>query len=264
MFKKLSEWLKVDDDAFEIDEKEFEMIDRELNGFQNDVNKVINNSSSNKVNGSQNSTNSSLKNKNSSHKDNIYNIAKVDLDLVNDSFISNTSEMSIKSSFDFEREIINDNNYNKPIIPDSKDDYEIDVKPLVQKEVNVEVPKKIPTPARKVVDNSIIKDSRTIISKEDYVLRDIISPIYGVVRKEEKTIQKEEKSHEVSKIIKLRDKNKVVEIEYEDEFNNDTKKMSLDALNKISEKRKTLSETSKFTLVEDSTGEMRLFIDEEE
>lgn len=112
-------------------------------------------------------------------------------------------------------------------------------------------------------------------SKEDYVLKDIISPMRGVIRKETNTIKKEE-PHRSSQIIKLREQLKTTAVEdTEDTYTEivelptkkatDTKDLA-DTLSNLekSAPKDTLSETSKFTLIEDSTGEMRLVIDEDE
>lgn len=115
-----------------------------------------------------------------------------------------------------------------------------------------------------------------------YVLRDILSPHGGVVRKETNTIQRE-KPKEPTKIIRLREDYKVLDLENNEidntidnidsvfdeltsslEDNNENTNTSIIMESSPSSNETKLADTSKFTLIEDSTGEMRLFIEEDE
>ncbi|MDF9867215.1 preprotein translocase subunit SecD [Bacilli bacterium PM5-3] len=156
-----------------------------------------------------------------------------------------------KRSFDFAKEI--EDAYEKPFVDP------------IEKEV-------IEKKQEKSIEKPKVNDE---INKDNYVLKDIISPMRGVVRKETNSI-KRDPDVKKSQIIKLREHVKTTEIEPDStddyaqtiEFTfSDTKNLE-DTLNGINipseEPKDTLSETSKFTLIEDSTGEMRLVIDEDE
>lgn len=110
-------------------------------------------------------------------------------------------------------------------------------------------------------------------TRDNYVLKDLISPMKGIVRKE-KPMPKKGSDHKKANIIKLREEVKTKELDVKDNYKEildfsleatDTKDLE-SSLNKLSkaEVKDTLSETSRFTLIEDSTGEMRLVIDEED
>lgn len=161
--------------------------------------------------------------------------------------LESSQEKTARRSFDFEKAI--ENSYD--VVEDIIDTPDILVKD----------------------EGSSKKDTNDIINKDNYVLKDIISPMRGVIRKETNTIKKEEE-HKKAQIIKLREQVKTKEIDIEDGYaqtiefpfdTGDTKELETklaDITN--NESRDTLSETSRFTLIEDSTGEMRLVIDEEE
>lgn len=175
------------------------------------------------------------------------------MDVVKNNVVEESElEQTPRRSFDFEKEI--------------EDAYQNNVTK------NEEFVGKIKEDAEEIKVKKETKDPHNIVSKDEYVLKDIISPMHGIIRKENKVIKKEEEPRK-SQIIKLREQLKTKEIgnivdeSYEEvlEFPfSDTKEVDgLDNLPKTS-KKDTLSETSKFTLIEDSTGEMRLVIDEEE
>ncbi|MEG0283729.1 MAG: hypothetical protein RR425_02165 [Erysipelotrichales bacterium] len=126
---------------------------------------------------------------------------------------------------------------------------------------------------------SIEEDVERIITKDNYELKDIISPMRGVVRKEKNTI-KRDPEHKKAQIIKLREHVKTTDIEgsdvddiYDEKINDLTREFNVAKSKKINvvatelseeeEVHEALSETSKFTLIEDSTGEMKLVIDED-
>lgn len=183
--------------------------------------------------------------------DNIKQTANDVADVIQNNVVQESElEQTPRRSFDFEKEIENAYQGNQSDKTDES----------LSKKNNEETK----------IKNS--KDPHDIISKEEYVLKDIISPMHGIIRKENKVIKKEE-GPKTSQIIKLREQLKtkeignVVEEPYQEilEFPFfDTKEV--DELNNLpkTNKKDTLSETSKFTLIEDSTGEMRLVIDEEE
>ena len=133
--------------------------------------------------------------------------------------------------------------------------------------------KKEKVPVSATVEKQHLKDTKDLSNKETYVPRDIISPMKGIIKKHTVEIPRkgEENKNVSSEIIKMRQFNKVVEVKDNKEdtlpfdlYEEDTKKLDVE-LNKLSTKPKSsLRDTSMFTLVEDSTGEMRLVIDEEE
>ena len=159
-----------------------------------------------------------------------------------------------RRSFDFAKEI--EDAYEKPYVPFEETEE-------VKEVETVKVDETKQTESSK---------SEDLVNKDNYVLKDIISPMRGVIRKETNTI-KRDVDVKKAQIIKLREQIKTTEMEPNDEDYyetiefpfTDTKDLEGD-LNKIpfEEPRDTLSETSKFTLIEDSTGEMRLVIDEDE
>ena len=174
---------------------------------------------------------------------------KTSTDLFNSKPIENEIKANSKS-FDFAKAI--EDAYEKPYVPEEK---------VVEEEV----------PVKKVIESTKKEDE--LVSKDTYVLKDIISPMKGVIRKETKEIKRDEEVRK-SQIIKLREQVKTTEIEPDivDDYVEtieftftDTKNLD-DTLREIpsEEVKDTLSETSKFTLIEDSTGEMRLVIDEDE
>lgn len=127
----------------------------------------------------------------------------------------------------------------------------------------------------KVVPKQEVKEEEAeldpLISKENYVLKDIISPMHGVVRKE-KNVIKRDTEHKKAQIIKLREQVKTTEIdedlslpfESEGTLEFDIEKaQKLNIIKEDKKKQEALSETSRFTLIEDSTGEMKLVIDED-
>jgi len=159
-------------------------------------------------------------------------------------------------SFDFAQEI--DDAYEKPYT-------------LFKEEVKESKPEvKVEISEEESMKDENKKDQ--LVSKDTYVLKDIISPMHGVIRKETNIIKRDEEVKK-SQIIKLREQVKTTEIEPDTTDNyaetlefqfTDTKDLD-DTLNSMPSgtPRDTLSETSKFTLIEDSTGEMKLVIDEE-
>lgn len=133
-----------------------------------------------------------------------------------------------------------------------------------------------PAQVKKLVDEDLDTDfkvrEKDLVNKDNYVLKDIISPMRGVVRKETNTIKKDN-AHKKAEIIKLGqtikakqvDENKYIDT-VELPFEPDTKDLE-DSLNSFtfeSEANSTLSETSRFTLIEDSTGKLSLAIDDED
>lgn len=175
------------------------------------------------------------------------------MDVVKNNVVTESElEHTPRRAFDFEKEI--ENAYQS------------------SEKIKEEVIKEVKEPVQETKPKANGKDPHKIISKEDYVLKDIISPMHGIVRKENKVIKKEEEPKK-AQIIKLREQVKTKEVDnlidetygevLEFPFS-DTKEIDgIESLPKSS-KKDTLSETSKFTLIEDSTGEMRLVIDEEE
>lgn len=158
-----------------------------------------------------------------------------------------------RRSFDFAKEI--EDAYEKPYFAEDEEEVE-EVETIKVDEIKA-----------KDVDKS-----DNLVNKDNYVLKDIISPMRGVIRKETNTIKRDAEVKK-AQIIKLREHTKTTEMEPSDddyyetiEFPfTDTKELDDDLTTLPSEEPKdTLSETSKFTLIEDSTGEMRLVIDEEE
>lgn len=133
-----------------------------------------------------------------------------------------------------------------------------------------------PAQVKKLVDESLETDFKVreqdLVNKDNYVLKDIISPMRGVVRKET-NVMKKNNGHKKAEIIKLGKQIKAKEVEdnvyidtVELPFEADTKDLE-DSLNSFtfeSEANSTLSETSRFTLIEDSTGKLSLAIDEED
>ena len=106
------------------------------------------------------------------------------------------------------------------------------------------------------------------VTKENYVLKDIISPMRGVVRKEEKTIKRNDEVRR-AQIIKLREQVKTTEIDQEEKNDNTmeynfAKSKNITIFSDVPENHESLSETSKFTMVEDATGEIKLVIDEKD
>lgn len=164
--------------------------------------------------------------------------------LVDDSEINKAS----RRSFDFEQVI------EKSYEPQTKKEEVVE---------EVEQPKEIVKENKK--NNEYTRDN--------YVLKDLISPMRGVVRKE-KPMPKKGNDHKKANIIKLREEVKTKELEAKDDYKElldytqdtiETKDLE-SSLNQLSNQKAkdTLSETSRFTLIEDSTGEMRLVIDEDE
>ncbi|MDL2211791.1 hypothetical protein LJB88_02825 [Erysipelotrichaceae bacterium OttesenSCG-928-M19] len=161
-----------------------------------------------------------------------------------------------KKSFDFAKEI--EEAYEKPYTDYSEDE-------IVSKPIEKTVEK---VTEEELVDKN--KNTDELVNKDNYVLKDIISPMRGVIRKETNSIKRDEEVKK-AQIIKLRENIKTTELDPDNDYNEtiqfpftDTK--DLDEINNLpkEEARDTLSETSKFTLIEDSTGEMRLVIDEDE
>lgn len=157
-------------------------------------------------------------------------------------------EKPIRKSFDFAKEI--EAAYERPYV-----DY--------QDSDNKVVVEKMEASKEEIIEKH---DTKELVNKDTYVLKDIISPMRGVIRKEKNVIKRDEEVKK-AQIIKLREHIKTIEIEPGEEYSDtmefpstNTKKLN----GSLAEPPKnTLSETSKFTLIEDSTGEMRLVIDED-
>lgn len=258
MLKKLKKMFSVDPEELDLKDIE-EAFNDKATLYKEDLNQ--NNTNEIKLNNFDN-TDDKLKVINNTQD----NILK-EMEVVNQNKINSTTENIVdlvknnvvqeieientpRRSFDFEKEIENA--------------YGIKTTPIKEEKKVEEVVE--------VVEEVTKKDAHDIISKDEYVLKDIISPMHGIVRKENKVIKKEEEVKK-AEIIKLREKIKTTEIEEKVEEPieelvtfpfSDTKELSqgLDTLPKL-DKKDTLSETSKFTLIEDSTGEMRLVIDED-
>lgn len=256
MFEKIKNIFKVDPDDLDLKEIEEAFNEKstlyqqdldhnntneiKINNFDNtdDKLKVIDNTQKNKFTEIE-QTNNNLVNKNS---ENILDVVKNNI--VEEIEIENTP----RRSFDFEKEI--ESAYGS-------------------KQIEKEPEKKV---VEKVEEKVEIKNTQNNSANDEYVLKDIISPMHGIVRKEVKVFKKEEEVKK-AEIIKLREKIKATEVEEVVEQPkeeiitfpfSDTKELS-EGFDNIprSDKRDTLSETSKFTLIEDSTGEMRLVIDED-
>lgn len=200
------------------------------------------------------------------------NEAKIIPDIT-DSMIKNTQTQPVIKTYD---ETTNDA-LNHNIVPLSDEentgrrtfDFASEIEQAYEEPTKVEK-LKVDTikPAKQEIEDVALD---TLVSKDNYVLKDIISPMHGVVRKE-KNVIKRDTEHKKAQIIKLREHVKTTEIESDDifsfehentlEFDVD-KAQRLNIIKKDKSKQDTLSETSKFTLIEDSTGEMKLVIDED-
>ncbi|MDR1781444.1 MAG: hypothetical protein LBR40_00360 [Bacilli bacterium] len=152
-------------------------------------------------------------------------------------------------------------------------DFQKAINVAYEKDINSEEIKKEEVVKKEpVIEKKTVKDSKDLVNKDTYVPRDIISPMKGIIKKHTVEIPREGDNNKnlSSDIIKMREFNKVVEVNDNNEdipfdlFEEDTKKLG-DELKELDTKPKSsLRDTSMFTLVEDSTGEMRLVIDEEE
>ena len=197
-----------------------------------------------------------------SHTGNFENIIPLKADDIINHNVSN-DDNSVNSrafNFDFEKEI--EDAYNKSA---SNQDDVVKVVETEKKVVSVPVENK--------------KEEKTkepLYTKDNYVLQDIISPMGGIIKKGKGAIKKEEPALPSTNtgIIKLRNRIKTREIDpdvhtenYKEDVDFSSKEGDSleDALNKLSSKseKEVISETSKFTLVEDATGEMKLVIDED-
>ncbi|MDR3215725.1 MAG: hypothetical protein LBT75_05600 [Bacilli bacterium] len=166
-----------------------------------------------------------------------------------------------KHNFNFQNEI--NKAYRNPYVEESES------LPLFDNEFKAaKQPKQVEQPAQKP-----LKKTSDLVNKENYVPRDILSPMNGVVKKHTVDIPKkhEEGKNISSEIIKIREFNKVVEVDDKlndvlpfDLFEENTKKLDHSLSSLKDKKKSSLRDTSIFTLVEDSTGEMRLVIDEED
>lgn len=159
--------------------------------------------------------------------------------------LSNTNKHSL---YDFEKDI--EKAYDKPY-----HDIEDDI--LKENEV--------------ILVDKKVKNDNDLVDKSNYVRKPIIKPMSGLDKKDKELFKKDDE-HKKSQIIKLREMNKTIEIEanndnYVDDFKlfeENTKRLEDDLFSISSPHKSSLKDTSKFTLVEDSTGEMRLVIDEDE
>lgn len=209
--------------------------------------------------------------------------------------IMDTSEIQVQAR---NSETLEFRNREQNTVEKRKLDFGETIDNLYGEEKTIEIVKEQPkivksTPVTKKVApvKQETKDTKKSSNETGYVLRDILSPHGGVVRKETNTIQKE-KPKERTKIIRLRDDYRTVDLSDTNELesisdldntienidtvfeklsNNleqtnleETSSSSIIKETQPSEKEVRISETSKFTLIEDSTGEMRLFIEEEE
>lgn len=171
--------------------------------------------------------------------------------------------------------------YHEDIAPllaeDSVDDSKKTIRRSFDFEKDIDLSYQQPTTIKKIVEEGPVKENirqneKDLVNKDNYVLKDIISPMRGVVRKETNIIKKDNE-HKKAQIIKLREEVKAKQVDddqyidtVELPFEADTKDLegSLNSFTFESEMNSTLSETSRFTLIEDSTGKLSLAIDEED
>lgn len=276
MLKNLKKLFSVDEEDLEIDHKK--ITDEHYEAFKNELKQF-----------NLDKTTSDFNDLSKIHDPNIrdleeenFRIREIDGGEVSNDGAHYNEPMGGRKNFDFEKEI----------------DKAYDEAPVNRRTINF-IDRGKPKSGRDALaekhdnNNKRVYDVKDLaINPDDYVLRDIISPMKGIVRKEanpvvNKPIENPQKKSKIIKIKELRNQVDVSEIDgvkskkkvrakveeeaqpkpqVEKKANAEAEKgLPFEVLeNPPLQAKPSLTETSRFTIVEDSTGEMRLFIDEGE
>lgn len=257
MLKNLKKLFSVAEEDLEIDEKE--ITDEHYEAFRNELKQFNLDKTTSDFNELNNINDTALRGIKGLDVEDI-RVKEIDSDEANRA----VEVVSGRKNFDFEKEI--DKAYDED--PVNKRVINFVGKASSRKEHQSTINKND-------INNKRVYDVKDLLIKpDDYVLRDIISPMKGVVRKEAHPIVNKpiENPQKKSKIIKMKELRNQVDVSEIDTTSKENKKpkeeKSLPPLESIESPRlqtkSSVNETSRFTIVEDSTGEMRLFIDENE
>lgn len=273
MLKNLKKLFSVEEEDLEVDHKK--ITDEHYEAFKNGLKQFNLDKTTNDFNDIRKIHDSSVGNL----EDENLRVREIDDGHVSQETVRHNEVIGGRKNFDFEKEI--DKAYDeapierravkfvepKPSIPDNEHSAA-----LVEKNDN---------------NNKRVYDVKELaINPDDYVLRDIISPMKGIVRKEmnpvvNKPIENLQKKSKIIKIKELRNQVDISEIdgakakkkvkavvkeEVIEELPAEVEKgLPFEALeNPPLQTKANSTETSRFRIVEDSTGEMRLFTDGQE